>query len=539
MNQRIKSNGAVAAAARRVCVLALSGTLALGLSACSVPGRQTVTDDGTLTQSSPQEVAVSRDGATTVALADGATSADGPGVSVDDDVVTIAQGGTYIVSGTLSDGRVVVDADGEEVALVLSGASVASSSPCALEVDEAKQVVVELEEGTQNKLADAGDLPADGDPDACLYSKADLVVQGTGSLEVTAGAKGAVTSKDTLQVLGATVVATAPGHGIEGKDSLVVDGGAAVQVKAEEGDALRSDGDLVLADATTKLEAGDDAVHTEGTLSVSAGTHTVTACTEGLEGAAVAVSGGTVDITSTDDGINAAADAGPYAATFSGGEVKVVAGGDAIDSNGTIEVSGGTVVAGSTGNGDGALDFVDSCTVSGGTLVAAGGGMVAVPSSATQPVLTVGFGSTVAAGSTVKVSAGGAEVASLELPVASTYAVVSAPDLEAGARCTVTWDGGSADATVADGVTSVGQAVAGAGAMGGGMGPGGAAPDGATAPNGAPGSDTTANGAPEPPSGSAPEPPSGSSSGRPDGMGPRSSNGGGSAETGSGSTRSA
>lgn len=538
MNQRTKPNGAVAAAARRVSVLALCGTLALGLGACSVPGQDAGTTDPA--QPSAQEVSVSRDGATTVALADGATSVDGPGVSVNDDVVTIAQGGTYVMSGTLTNGRVVVDADGEDVALVLSGASVTSSNPCALEVSQAKQVVVELDEGTENKLADGGDVPADGDPDACLYSKADLVVQGSGSLEVTAGAKDAVTSKDTLAILGAKVSATAPDHGIEGKDSLVVDDGATVEVKAEEGDALRSDGDLVLADATTKLEAGDDAVHTEGALSVSAGTHTVTACTEGLEGATVAVSGGTVDITSTDDGINAAADAGPYAATFSGGEVKVVAGGDAIDSNGTIEVSGGTVVAGSTGNGDGALDFVDSCTVSGGTLIAAGGGMAEAPSSATQPVLMVGFGSTVAAGSTVKVSAGNTEVASLELPVASNYAVLSAPDLEVGAQCTVTWDGGSAEASVADGVTSVGQAVAGQGAMGGGMGPGGAAPDGGAAPNGAPGSDATANGAPEPPSGTAPEPPSGSSSARPDGMGPRSSNGGaGSAATGSESAKSA
>ncbi|WP_251159325.1 carbohydrate-binding domain-containing protein [Caniella muris] len=437
---------------------------------------------------------------TTIALADGATTVDGAGARADGDVVTISQGGSYRLSGSLSDGSVVVDADGQDVSVVFDGVSLASSGPCAFDVVAAGEVVVEVADGTQNRVSDAGDAPADG-ADACLYSETDLVLCGTGTLEVQAGAKDAVTSKGSLSVTGVHLVVSAPDHGIEGKGSLTVDQGAEVEVEAGEGDGLRSDGDLVLADATTTVSAGDDGVHTEGALSVTAGTHTVTSCTEGLEGSSVTVSGGEVSVSSTDDAINAAGDTGPFEVRVSGGTVSLTAAGDAIDSNGTLELSGGTVVAACTGQADGALDFEESCVVSGGTLVAVGGGMAAWPTEATQPVAVVGFGATVPAGSAVVLAdSDGAEMARFEVPQASTYAVVSSPELQAG-PCTVTWEGGSCEAELTEGVTTVGQTVPGA--------PGGRDPGAAGEPGAASGL------APEPPSagdspgGGATEPPGG------------------------------
>lgn len=366
-----------------------------------------------------------------IVLADGASIVEGTGAVADGDAVTVSAGGTYVLSGALADGSVTVNAPGEDVTLVLGGVDLASSAAAAVQVDAALSVTVELADGTENAIRHTG--TADGEDGSCIRSAASLTVRGGGSL----------------------------------------------QAKSDQGDCLYSDGDITLEAGTCTFAAGDDGAHAEGALTVTGGSHTVTECTEGLEGAQVRVEGGSVDVRSSDDSFNASGDDDALAIDISGGSVRVVAGGDGLDSNGSLAISGGDVSVASTGDADGALDFETDCAVTGGTLVAAGGNMPAVPTSCGQPVVAVGFGAELVAGSEVRLTAEDGNTLTFTLPAASRYAVLSSPDLVEGAAYTVSWDGGSADVTVsADAVTQAGEGLGGPGS-----GPG-EKPSG----NGAPGS---------------------------------------------------
>lgn len=292
-----------------------------------------------------------------VVLADGASSG-GDGVSIDGDVVTITAGGVYRLSGELTAGRVVVDADGEDVTLLLDGVDITSPSTAGIEVVAADQVVLSLAGGSTNAVSDAQGAtePTEDDaPNAAIYSTADLFVTGTGTLVVAAAANDGITSKDTLVIDSGTVQVTAADDALRGKDRVVIRGGD-VTLEAG-GDGLTADNvadddepakavgviwidggtlDITAAadaiDAVTQvtidggalaIDAGDDAVHADGILRIASGTVDVEASAEGLEGAIVLLSGGQGTVVSSDDGINASdgsgADSGMGGAGAPGG----------------------------------------------------------------------------------------------------------------------------------------------------------------------------------------------------------------------------
>ena len=144
----------------------------------------------------PEGVAVQRNGATEIGFTGGGATVSGEGAVWADGVLLISAGGTYRLSGTLDDGRVVVDAKGEDVALILDGADITCSYGSPLYVYKAERVVLHLEENSENTLTDGSGYTysdkwssaADEEPNACLYSKADLLIQSgfEGSLTVNA-----------------------------------------------------------------------------------------------------------------------------------------------------------------------------------------------------------------------------------------------------------------------------------------------------------------------------------------------------------------
>ena len=170
------------------------------------------------------------DGATVIALSGTAATVSGSGAVADGGVVTIEAGGTYVLRGTLSEGRVIVNAPKAEVVLVLDGASITCSYGSPLYIYKSSETTVYLEAGTTNTLtdgsvytyADSYSSAEDEEPNACLYSKSDLILAGTGTLVVNANANNGITSKDTLKITSATVQVTAKNHGINGKDYLIL-----------------------------------------------------------------------------------------------------------------------------------------------------------------------------------------------------------------------------------------------------------------------------------------------------------------------------
>lgn len=438
--------------------------------------------------------------AVTVTLADAGSSSDGDGVAVTDEdgqTVRVSAGGTYILTGTLTEGQVEVDVPEEDdVTIVLDGASISSSTGPALHVVSAEDATVVLADGSQNQLTDAESYTQTEDtvdeesgesvdaPNAALYSTADLTIAGTGELTVTGSANDGITSKDGLVILSGTISVTAADDGIRGKDFLSIEGGT-VTVDAA-GDGLSSDntddgaGIIVLSGEETvvTVASGDDAVKGQNVIDVVGGTLTVTASVEGLESARIILEGGTVDVTSSDDAVNATSDTVTASVEISGGTVVLDAEGDGLDSNGTLTMTGGDVVVnGPTSGGNGSLDVNGEFTVSGGTLTALGtADMLTGPSTdSAQASLVAALPSTVAAGSVLTVSdADGTVIGEVRAAKTTQSLVLSHADLVVGQTYTISVDG-----------TQVGTATAGeysTATMGAGPGGQGGTPGGGGTP---------------------------------------------------------
>lgn len=357
--------------------------------------------------------------ATKIALAGQGATVSGEGAAVEGTAVTITAAGTYVVTGELMAGSLVVNAgDQDKVQIVLDGASIRNEAGPALNIQQADKVFVTLAAGSQNTLADGASYElAEGEdePNAALYSKADLTINGTGALTVEGNYRHGVNSKDDLVVTGGTLTVTAKEDGLRGKDCVKVadgsfaitaggdgvksnndedptrgfvsiDGGtfaveagdegfqAATYLRLAGGDAqikaadhaLRSDVEAAMSGGTYVVEAGGKGMNPETKFTMDGGTFTVAGCEEGIEAQEVIVNDGELNITASDDGINAAvaerSDETAEAAVaanasedcliqINGGMVTVDAGGDGLDSNGYVEVNGGVVLASGSAGG--------------------------------------------------------------------------------------------------------------------------------------------------------------------------------------------
>lgn len=133
----------------------------------------------------------------------------------------------YVLTGTLTDGRVLVNAPDADVTLVLQDADITCSDSSALYIYKAASVLVYLPDGTASTLTDDSSYDySDGvssaaaeEPNACLYAKSDLIIAGGGTLTVTGNAATASPAKDTLKIEDTAVSVTAANHGINGKDA--------------------------------------------------------------------------------------------------------------------------------------------------------------------------------------------------------------------------------------------------------------------------------------------------------------------------------
>ncbi|MBR0040801.1 MAG: carbohydrate-binding domain-containing protein [Oscillospiraceae bacterium] len=434
-----------------------------------------------------------------VTLDGSSAKADGTGVEIGDGLVTITAAGTYLLTGSF-DGRVEIrSGDKDKVQLVLSGASIVSDGASAICALSADKLFLTLAEGTENRISASGELSElDGvGADGAIFAKCDLTVNGTGSLSVTCESGHGLVSKDDLKIAAASLTLEAAKQGLSGKDSVSIASGTVTI--ASEGDGIHSEntdkegkGSVNILGGTLLIESGDDGVHAEETLTVSGGSVTLSRCYEGLEAADIVISGGEIDILASDDGLNAAGGADnsgwggffgrgddPFAAqdvsiTISGGTLRINAGGDGIDSNGDLTVSGGTIlISGPTNGGNGAIDYNGSGVITGGTLVAAGASGMAenFDSSSTQPCMLVTFNGTVAGGSEISVAdASGRELVSFTPEKNYQCAVISAPALKVGESYTVTAGGQSQSVSFSSVIYGSGSGMGGFGGGPGGMG---------------------------------------------------------------------
>lgn len=234
------------------------------------------------------------------------------GVTVEDGTLTITKAGTYKLSGEYQGQIKVETADSDAVRLVLDNANITNSSGAALNVVNADEVILYSASGTTNTISDGADYTATGedDPDAVVYSKADLTIAGEGTLKVSGNHEDGIHTSDGLVIASGTLEVNAANTGIKGKDYVDILGGT-INVTAQQ-DGIKSTNDTDegqgwtrLSNGTVTVNAGDDGFKASRVVEISGGSLTVEQSDEGIEAQYINVSGGDVNVTSEDDGMNA------------------------------------------------------------------------------------------------------------------------------------------------------------------------------------------------------------------------------------------
>ena len=320
------------------------------------------------------------EGAVKVALNKTGIECSDEGVEVSGSNATITKAGTYILSGTLDNGSIIVDADKEDkVQLVLSGVTINSDTFAAIYVRQADKVFITLDEGTENILSNSGAFSQidDNEVDAVIFSKDDITVNGKGTLKINCAAGNGISGKDEVTITGGVSEIEAAKHAIRAKDSLAIADGSFKLVSdndglhAENGDD-DSLGNIYITGGDFNIQVADDAVHANSLLQIDGGTFDITAA-EGFEGTYIKVNDGTILINASDDGVNAAYKSSAYTPTFemNGGTLTINMGAgdtDAVDSNVDLIINGGTIDI----TGQSAFDYDGTAQYNGGTIIVNG-----------------------------------------------------------------------------------------------------------------------------------------------------------------------
>lgn len=566
---------------------------------------------------------------TTVVFSEGGASISGRGANVSGSTVTLTAAGVYEISGECSDGKIIIEADDESsVTLLLNGLKLSSGNGSVIDCEKAGKLFLTLAEGSQNTLSDAESYSFAQDetePDAAVFCRSDMTINGKGSLSVTGLYNDGIKCKDGLKICGGSITVNAAGDGIVGKDYLVVaagelnisagkdglkssndkdntlgyvrvqggdiyiksdndaiqaeteliidggtvaavsGGGAATVERSDQtdiggawgdrnfagggfredpdkaadssssesmkglkagtdltinggeldidsaDDSIHSGGTVRISSGDIRLISGDDGIHADKNVLISGGDICIEDSYEGIEGVGIDISGGNISVCAFDDGLNAAGDGYEgveYYISITGGNITVNADGDGVDSNGSMALSGGTlVVFGPTTGMNGALDYESSFAISGGTLIALGSaGMAQVPSTLSQPCLAIN--SSVEAGCSIEVrDEDGNTVLSVETPKPAQSLIFSANSLKEGSVYGIYADGELiVEVTAEDGVSGNG-ADGGFGGFGGRGGHGGGAWTGTDIPPSGFGQDRPDGAPPDKPEGERRQPP--------------------------------
>lgn len=186
----------------------------------------TETDTSDMFSDRDKEVGYDESESVTISLADNSSSCELDAVSITENTITIKDEGTYILSGSLSDGMVIVEAeDTDKVQIVLNGVSISNNQSAALYVRSADKVFVTTASGTENILEHNGSSYTaidENNIDAAIFSKSDLTLNGEGTLTVTAQEGHGIVSKDDLVLTSGTYVITSASHGLSGKTACVL-----------------------------------------------------------------------------------------------------------------------------------------------------------------------------------------------------------------------------------------------------------------------------------------------------------------------------
>lgn len=159
-----------------------------------------------------------------IILGDYSTTADNEGVLINENTITITKEGSYILSGALSNGQIIVETDkSEKVQLIFDNASITNENSAAVYVKQCDKVFVTLNDETNNTLVATIN---DEEVSSAFYSKDDLTFNGNGNLTVTCVNGNGISSNDDLVFTGGNFHITADNHGLDANNSIRVANGS-------------------------------------------------------------------------------------------------------------------------------------------------------------------------------------------------------------------------------------------------------------------------------------------------------------------------
>jgi hypothetical protein len=278
-------------------------------------------------------------------------------VSISGSVATIVSAGTYYISGTLTNGQIMVDVSGSEalVRLVLNGVNITCAKSSPIYVKDAGKVLVYLPENTTNYLTDGSSYVLDdveaGEPNATLFSKSDLVLFGKGALVVDGNYLDGIASKDGLLIKSGNITVTAADDGIKGRDCLVVQGGTINLTTVGDGFISTNDEDatcgyILMDSCVATVVSGGDAMAAQTSVTINGGTYKLTSgggsgytassvSSKGIKGVGtVNINSGTITVNSADDGVHTAG-----VANLNGGTITISSADDGVHSDATVNMN--------------------------------------------------------------------------------------------------------------------------------------------------------------------------------------------------------
>ena len=271
--------------------------------------------------------------------------------------VTITQAGTYLLTGSAAATVTVNAGDEDKVQLVLQNVTLTPASGAAILVENADKVFITLAEGSVNTLT-CNAFDESADIDGAIFSRDDIVLNGTGTLIITSAAHGIV-GKDDVKIASGTCQITAEGRGITGNDSVRIADGDITIVSGKDGIRAKNEEDetkgyVVIFGGTLNITAGggsgNAAAHTGAMMGMGRGgwsswntrtaADTESASTKGIKSTgSLTVAGGSITLNTADDALHSNTDL-----TVLGGALTIAAGDDGMHADEDLLIAGGKVV---------------------------------------------------------------------------------------------------------------------------------------------------------------------------------------------------
>lgn len=314
--------------------------------------------------------------AVSIILSDTGSTVSESGVTVSDSTVTITKEGTYILSGSLSDGTVIIDSTNtSKIRLILDEVNVSSSSTAPIYIKQADKVFITTANGTENTLNVTGEYVNSGEDniDAAIFSKDDLTLNGTGTLTINADYGHGIVSKDDLVFTGGTYNITSASHAVTGKDSVRISDGTYSLIAGKDGIHAENTDDtslgfIYIENGAFAINANGDGIDSSNCITVFDGSFNIlagggsengethyesmnpfgnsqnsssedTVSTKAIKSSGdIAIGGGMFNLDSADDAIHSNANVNIYGGTFT-----IASGDDGIHADSTTSVTAGKI----------------------------------------------------------------------------------------------------------------------------------------------------------------------------------------------------